>query len=54
MHMYDFMLSASYLKASQGIPKERMFSQAYIFLARNLNREKNSRIFMSHYSAEVH
>ena len=49
-----FMLSASYLKASQGIPKERMFSQAYIFLARNLNREKNSRIFMSHYSAEVH
>ena len=39
MHMHDFMLFASYLKALKGIPKERMFSQAYIFLARNLNQK---------------
>ena len=33
-----FMLSASYLKALQWIPKERMFSHPYIFQARNLNQ----------------
>ena len=38
MHMFDFMLFASYLRALQGIPKERMFSHPYIFQARNLNQ----------------
>ena len=33
-----FMLSASYLKALQQIPKERMLSHPYIFQARNLNQ----------------
>ena len=33
-----FMLSASYLKALQWIPKEKMFSHPYIFQARNLNQ----------------
>ena len=31
-------MTASYLKALQWIPKERMFSHPYIFQARNLNQ----------------